>query len=371
MQSISYRSCLQDPPASRSLLRILRIMLAVAVFVGGLAWSPSARADDGVHVVANGESLGFIARRYNISVNELVAGNGLVNPNVIVPGQRLIIPGLAPETAAETATENTDDSTVTARVAAAKTLPSGDGYHTVQRGETLSQIAQNNAMTLSDMMRLNGLTNANYLWVGQKLRVTARVAPVAPDEEAEPTLATQIYIVQPGESLADIAKANTTTVQAILTANGLPHENFVWAGQRLRLNSGLNPTLNTPSIAEAPANGYRWIEVNLSNQTLTAWQGDTAVMHTYISSGTSATPTVTGRFRIGNKLTSQRMVGPGYDLPGVPWVMYFYQAYAIHGAYWHSNFGTPMSHGCVNMTISDAQALYEWAAPGTEVYVHY
>ncbi|MCB0062990.1 MAG: LysM peptidoglycan-binding domain-containing protein [Caldilineaceae bacterium] len=344
------------------LSKILRITLIVACIAGGLAWAPVARAEDGVHIVTNGESLGFIARRYNVSIRDLVADNGLINPNVIVPGQRLVIPGLAAEA---------DTDNVAARVASAKTLPGGDGYHTVQRGETLSQIAQSSGMTLSDIMRLNALTNANFLWVGQKLRVTARVAPVAPDEEAEPTLAEQIYIVQQGESLADVAKANGTTVQAILQANGLPHENFVWAGQRLRLQAGLKPAIDITSIANAPTNGYRWIEVNLSNQTLTAWQGDTAVMHTYISSGTSATPTVTGRFRIGTKLSSQRMVGPGYDLPGVPWVMYFYQAYAIHGAYWHNNFGMPMSHGCVNMSISEAQALYNWAPAGTEVYVHY
>jgi lipoprotein-anchoring transpeptidase ErfK/SrfK len=65
------------------------------------------------------------------------------------------------------------------------------------------------------------------------------------------------------------------------------------------------------------------------------------------------------------------MVGPGYDLPGVPWVMYFYSGYAIHGAYWHNNFGAPMSHGCVNMTPGEAQILYNWAPIGTEVYVHY
>jgi lipoprotein-anchoring transpeptidase ErfK/SrfK len=51
--------------------------------------------------------------------------------------------------------------------------------------------------------------------------------------------------------------------------------------------------------------------------------------------------------------------------------MYFYSGYAIHGAYWHNNFGAPMSHGCVNMTPGEAQILYNWAPIGTEVYVHY
>ncbi len=340
---------------------LIRVLLFVALVGSSFAWAPVARAEDDVHIVAQGESLGYIARHYNISVRELVAGNGLANPNVIVPGQRLVIPGLA------TAVDTQANMQL---VAAAKALPSGDGYHVVRRGDTLSQIARNNGLELSDVMRLNGLTNANFLWVGQKLRVTARVAPVPADDDEERTLAKRIYVVQPGESLAEIAEANRTTIQALLLANGLPHENFVWAGQRLRIQTGPQPAAAT-ALAAAPSNGYRWIEVNLSNQTLTAWQGDTAVLHTYISSGTAATPTVTGRFRVGNKLSSQRMIGPGYDLPGVPWVMYFYGAYAIHGAYWHNNFGTPMSHGCVNMSIGDAQMLYNWAPAGTEVYVHY
>jgi lipoprotein-anchoring transpeptidase ErfK/SrfK len=65
------------------------------------------------------------------------------------------------------------------------------------------------------------------------------------------------------------------------------------------------------------------------------------------------------------------MTGPGYNLPNVPWVMYFAGANAIHGAYWHNNFGRPMSHGCVNMRISEAQWLYNWASIGTPVVVHY
>lgn len=77
-------------------------------------------------------------------------------------------------------------------------------------------------------------------------------------------------------------------------------------------------------------------------------------MYTSISSGLPGTPTVTGRFQVGIKCADwRRMTGPGYDLPGVPWVMYFYGSYALHGAYWHNNFGTPMSHGCVNIRVDN------------------
>jgi lipoprotein-anchoring transpeptidase ErfK/SrfK len=130
----------------------------------------------------------------------------------------------------------------------------------------------------------------------------------------------------------------------------------------------------------------KWIEVDLSDQKIVAWEGETPVMNFTVSTGLPNTPTVQGEFRIYEKLTATRMSGPGYDLPGVPHTMYFYGGYALHGAYWHNNFGQPMSHGCVNLSLPDAESLFNWAeptlpegvtymastqdAPGTLVVVH-
>ena len=87
------------------------------------------------------------------------------------------------------------------------------------------------------------------------------------------------------------------------------------------------------------------------------------------------TPTVAGTYEIYVKYEKTRMTGgvgaDYYDLPDVPYVMYFHKGYGLHGTYWHSNFGTPMSHGCVNLSISDAQWLYNWAQIGTRVVSHY
>jgi lipoprotein-anchoring transpeptidase ErfK/SrfK len=118
----------------------------------------------------------------------------------------------------------------------------------------------------------------------------------------------------------------------------------------------------------------RWINVDLSNQLLTAYEGDRPVFNTAISSGKPTHPTVTGLFRIWLRYERQTMNGYllGYDyyLENVPYVMYFYRDYALHGAYWHTNFGVPMSHGCVNLSPDDAAWLYEWSSYGTVVYVH-
>jgi lipoprotein-anchoring transpeptidase ErfK/SrfK len=115
----------------------------------------------------------------------------------------------------------------------------------------------------------------------------------------------------------------------------------------------------------------RWIDVDLSNQMVYAYVGDQMVNSFLVSTGTSAHPTVTGRYHIYVKYVYDDMAGPGYYLPDVPYVMYFYSGYSLHGTYWHHNFGTPMSHGCVNMYTPDAEWLFNWASVGTLVNVHY
>jgi lipoprotein-anchoring transpeptidase ErfK/SrfK len=126
-----------------------------------------------------------------------------------------------------------------------------------------------------------------------------------------------------------------------------------------------------PSPTTPPASGGKWIDVNLTAQQVIAYEGNRAMLVAPVSTGLPGTPTVTGRYRIYSKVPSQLMTGPGYYLPNVPWVMYFYKSYSFHGTYWHNNFGRPMSHGCVNMRTPDANWLYDWAPIGTSVVVHY
>ena len=129
---------------------------------------------------------------------------------------------------------------------------------------------------------------------------------------------------------------------------------------------------NAPVVASGNGKGgARWIDVNLSTQSVYAYEGDTVVNSFVVSTGTWMTPTVTGKYKIWIKFKSTSMSGPGYYLPNVPYVMYFYKGYGLHGTYWHNNFGTPMSHGCVNLRTSDAEWLYNWASVGTVVNVHY
>lgn len=113
----------------------------------------------------------------------------------------------------------------------------------------------------------------------------------------------------------------------------------------------------------------RWIEVNLSEQRLTAWEGNTPVTSVTVSTGRSDEPTLPGVFSIQTKQEKAWMQGENYEIPNVPYTMFYSGNYAIHGTYWHNNFGTPVSNGCVNVPVDQAAWLFNWASIGTPVIV--
>jgi hypothetical protein len=120
----------------------------------------------------------------------------------------------------------------------------------------------------------------------------------------------------------------------------------------------------------------RWIAVNLYEQTLAVYEEGHMIYATLVSSGLNGWWTQPGVFQIKTKLESDPMRGAFeadrsdfYYLEDVPWVMYYDQQRALHGAYWHNGFGYPRSHGCVNLSLADAQWLFNWAEEGTWVYV--
>ncbi len=129
--------------------------------------------------------------------------------------------------------------------------------------------------------------------------------------------------------------------------------------------------LSHPRYAQqSKGGGGRWIEVDLSEQLLVAWNGKTKERVFWVSTGKRSTPTPTGTYFIQTKHRSARMRGTGYNIPDVPYTMYYSGNYALHGAYWHNSFGTRVSHGCVNLGVRQARWLYNWAPVGTKVVVH-
>jgi len=123
--------------------------------------------------------------------------------------------------------------------------------------------------------------------------------------------------------------------------------------------------------------GDKEVVVSLGAQRLWAYEGEAMILTTLVSTGTAETPEVVtpvGQWRILAKLPMETMTGTidgkPYEVDDVPYVMYFTnEGHALHGTYWHNNFGTPMSHGCVNLPMDVAEWMYRWAPEGTAVTI--
>ncbi|MGQ4526746.1 L,D-transpeptidase family protein [Dermabacteraceae bacterium P13136] len=155
-----------------------------------------------------------------------------------------------------------------------------------------------------------------------------------------------------GEAKVDVSPAKWVTRQVAPGAENLPY---------------------------AAAEGEKWLEIDLSNHTYRAWIGAQQVRGPILMvSGAPATPTVTGTYSIYLKYDSQTMRGKNadgtsYETPDVPWVSYWHRGYAFHGAPWRGSFGysgEQGSHGCVNLPVSEAKWIYDWAPIGTPVVSH-
>ena len=199
--------------------------LALAVVLPGVALlSPAARADV---VVKPGETLSEIADRHGVSLNRLMQANGISNPNMVVAGTRLVIPGSR---------------------AAAASGRSGGGV-TVRQGETLSEIADRNGISLNRLMQANGISNPNMVVAGTRLVIPGSRAAAAPAPALRAGGAT---VVRNGETLSEIADRNGTTVERLMQLNGISNPNVVAAGTRLALPG--RPRSTTATAARPAAN---------------------------------------------------------------------------------------------------------------------
>lgn len=381
-------------------------LLIAALMMVALTAPATAQQSGTTHTVQAGENLFRIALRYGYTVEYLAAVNGLTDPSSIYMGQTLTIPN---ETAVLTTAIEPSPATDPVSTGAPSTesvldlgiLPVADApptaaepapapvYHTVQPGETLASIALLYNVTWPDIADANNIADANTIFLNQQLAIPGAVAPLAAATvpaannsaaaEAPASTTERTHVVQAGEHLAAIARTYNISWPTIARANNITDPNQVFAGQTLLIpalddgqGSYVQPDTFTPSAAPAPPlNTGKQIVVDVSDQRVYAYENGALVRSTLVSTGLSYYPTVLGDYKVYLKYESQTMSGPGYNLPGVPYVLYFHRGYSLHGTYWHSNFGTPMSHGCVNMPTPEAQWLYNWAAIGTPVHVQY
>lgn len=180
---------------------------------------------------------------------------------------------------------------------------------------------------------------------------------------------TTTHIVKAGDELGLISKLYDVSIADIVSLNGITNPDLLYVGQELIIPAA---GVYVPSAAEAPAPSTttgRAIVVSVSKQRIYAYENGALVRSHLVSTGLPSTPTVLGDYKIYVKYLADDMSGPGYFLPQVPYTMYFYSGYAIHGTYWHNAFGRVMSRGCVNLPVDEAQWFYNFASVGTPVRV--
>lgn len=211
------------------------LAIAAAIFV-----TASVVLADTTYVVRGGDTLGGIASRYGTTTRALADANNIVNANYIYVGQVLTIPDGSSGGAAPT------------------TVPVSQQNYTVQYGDTLSRIAARFGVSTADLANLNGIVNANYIYVGQLLLLPSNGAanPTAPP--AEPTVAPtqpsttgeQSYVVRHGDTLAAIARQFNTSVTEIAQRNGITNANYIYVGQVLMIpasgSTPAQPPVSTP-----------------------------------------------------------------------------------------------------------------------------
>ncbi|MEM6530442.1 MAG: LysM peptidoglycan-binding domain-containing protein, partial [Chloroflexota bacterium] len=387
-----------------------QVIVIVALFCS-YASLAFAQEEITTHVIQPGENLYRIALSYGLTTDELAAANNIADTTRILAGQTLVIPTDAPADGgpvAETliAVEETTPveavpEAIVAEAAAPETLVETTPiYHTIQRGDNLRAIAEAYGTTEVDILELNNIANPNRILAGQQLLVGYEAAPIevvvvepettvteaelttadaAPSENAtaiDPMTPAEVttHIVQSGEYISAIARRYGVSSTALIAANNITNPDALYAGTELVIPVGLTEAETEALIyaaPQAPLLAEREIVVDLSNSRVYAFENGILMYEAVSSNGLPATPTVQGTFTVQSKVRSQTMSGPGYWLPNVEWVMYFYQGYALHGAYWHNNWGQEMSHGCVNLTNTDAKWFYEFAQIGTPVTVQY
>ncbi|MGQ9598613.1 MAG: LysM peptidoglycan-binding domain-containing protein [Anaerolineae bacterium] len=300
-----------------------------------------AHAQGPVHVVQQGETLSSIAARYGTTVQAIAQANGLSNLNLVYVGQRLVIP--------------TGGSSVIAP----------GGTYTVRAGDTLWSIAVRHGTTVPTLMQANGLTNASYLYVGQRLTI-----PGGNSGSSGTQGGGSIYVVRSGDTLASIASRHGVSVSAIVSANGLANPNYIYPGQRLHIPS------SGQSVLPLPSGKDRRIVVDLSEQRMYVYQNGQLIWNWVVSTGRPGQETVVGHYQVLNKLPMAYAYTWSLKMPY--WLGIYWAGRLQNGIHalpilpsgqrlWEGYLGQRVSYGCVILSTENAATLYNWASVGTPV----
>ena len=364
---------MQTKGVSGSWVRItfaLALLLTLAVLLQpAVSHAAPLGADTVVYVVKPGDTLRTIAATHGTTIGAIVRANNMTNPDVIYPGQRLKIPvsgGSAPAAAP-------------APTAAAKPTTGVSVYHVVKLGDTLDKVARAYGTSAAAIIAANGIRNPDLIWVGQKLLISGSKQPGAPAPQptAKPKpqpapSSQQIYVVQAGDTLGQIAKRYGTTVAAIMAANDLPSANNIGVGQRLIISKGGG---SAPVTVVKPTK----FVVSISQQRCWLYAGESLIAKWVCSTGRRSSPTVPGTYRIQSKLPKAWGSRWGFWMPywlGIYWAGG--SENGIHGLPWNpktgvqvwtGSVGKKITYGCVMLDNVNAKMLYNMAWIGMPVII--
>jgi len=308
-----------------------------------LTMAQPAHAQGQIHVVQPGETLSSIAARYGTTALAIAQANGLSNPNYIYAGQRLTI----------------SSGGGSGAVAAG-------GTYTVQRGDTLSSIAARHGTTVNAIVQANGLANANYVYAGQRLTIPGGGGSSSGGSQA----GGGTHVVQRGDTLASIAYRYGTTVRAIVSANGLTNANYIYPGQRLRIPSGGGaapaPAAGGGNRIVVDLSAQR-MYVYQNGQVLWNWVvstgrpgQETAVGHYKVLNKIPNAYAYTWSLQMPYWLGIYWAGSLQNGIHALP-------IQANGQTLWAGYLGQRVSFGCIILSTQNAATLYNWAAVGTPV----
>jgi LysM repeat protein len=238
--------------------------------------------------------------------------------------------------------------------------------YTVSPGDTLAAIAARYSTTVNALVRANGLANANHIYPGQRLVIGG----ASSGSSAAPG---QSYVVQRGDTLGSIAARYGTTVSAIVRANSIANASLIVAGQRLTI-----PGKGGSPIATGAGGSGQRIVVDLSDQRMYVYYDGELVWNWVVSTGEPGRSTAVGHWKVLNKIPNAWASTWGLKMPywlGIYWAGSLQNG--IHAlpimtngrTLWAGYLGTPVSFGCIILSTENARTLYDWVAVGTPVDV--
>lgn len=350
---------------------VLLVALAVLLQPLGSHAAPQG-ADTVVYVVKPGDTLRSIAAAHGTTISAIVRANELSNPDVIYPGQRLMIPA-----SGGSAPQPTRAAPPPAPAPTAVTNQAAGAYHIVKLGDTLDKLARTYGTSAGAIIAANGISNPDLIWVGQKLLIPGATQPGAPAPKpiakAQPAPASPvIYVVKPGDTLGQIAKRYGTTVTALMAANDLPSADKIAVGQRLIISKGGG------GAATMPVKPTKFV-ASISQQRCWLYAGETVIAKWVCSTGRPGYGTRPGTYRIQSKLP--KAYGSRWNI----WMPYWLGIYwaggsenGIHGLPWNAKTGVQVwtgyvgkriTYGCVMLDNVNAKMLYSMAWIGMPVVI--